>query len=94
MNAQHLLLSSDELARASVNSLPADRPKVHPHWLNFVRVEDAVKMTAKVVSLGGSVLVEPRYDRHGGKVSVVTDPQGAPFGLFEWSDTESKEVPK
>ena len=79
-------------ARASANSLPANRPNVHPHWLNFVRVEDAVKMTAKVVALGGRVLVEPRVDRHGGKVAVVADPLGAPFGLLEWPDTGSKEV--
>jgi predicted enzyme related to lactoylglutathione lyase len=92
--AQHLLLASDEYARASVNTLPANRPKAHPHWLNYVRVDDAVKMTAKVVALGGRVLVEPRVDRHGGKVTVVADPLGAPFGLLEWPDTESKEVSK
>ena len=92
--AQHLLLASGDYARASVNTLPANRPHAHPHWLNYVRVEDAVKMTAKVVALGGRVLVEPRIDRHGGKVALVADPLGAPFGLLEWPDTESKEVPK
>jgi hypothetical protein len=90
--AQHLLLASDNYARASANTLPANSPKAHPHWLNYVRVEDAVKMTAKVVALGGRVLVEPRVDRHGGKVAVVADPLGAPFGLLEWPDAESKEV--
>ncbi|MFI5304276.1 MAG: VOC family protein [Nitrospiria bacterium] len=93
-DVQHLLLASDNYARASVNTLPANRPKAHPHWLNYVRVEDAGKMTAKVMALGGRVLVEPRVDRHGGKVAVVADPLGAPFGLLEWPDTESKEVPK
>jgi len=92
--AQHLLLASDNYARASANTLPAIGPKTHPHWLNYVRVEDAVKMTAKVVALGGSVLVEPRVDRHGGKIAVVADPLGAPFGLLEWPNTESKEVTK
>jgi predicted enzyme related to lactoylglutathione lyase len=92
--AQHLLLASDNYARASVNTLPANRPKARSHWLNYVRVEDTVKMTAKVVALGGRVLVEPRIDRHGGKVAVVADPFGAPFGLLEWTDKDSKEVPK
>lgn len=91
---QHLLLASDNYARASVNTLPANRPNARPHWLNYVRVEDALKMTAKVVALGGRVLVEPRIDRHGGRVAVVADPLGAHFGLLEWPDTESKEVPK
>ena len=90
---QHLLLASDDYARASVNTLPVKSPKAHPHWLNYVRVEDAVKMSAKVVALGGRVLVKPQVDRHGGKVAVVADPLGAPFGLLEWTDTESKEVP-
>jgi predicted enzyme related to lactoylglutathione lyase len=92
--ARHLMLASDDYARASANTLPAGRPNTHPHWLNYVRVEDAVKMTAKVVALGGRVLVEPRVDRHGGKVAVVADPLGARFGLLEWPDTESKEVAK
>jgi predicted enzyme related to lactoylglutathione lyase len=92
--AQHILLASDDYARGSVNSLPATAANMHPHWLNYIRVEDTDKMAAKVVSLGGRVLVEPRIDRHGGKVAVVADPFGAPFGLLEWPDTESKEVPK
>jgi uncharacterized protein len=92
--AQHLMLASDNYARASANTLPANAPDFHPYWLNYVRVEDAVKMAAKVVALGGRVLVEPRVDRHGGMVTVVADPLGAPFGLLEWQDTQSKEVTK
>ena len=92
--AQHIMLASDNYARASANTLPANRPNIHPHWLNYVHVEDAVKMTAKLVALGGRVLVEPRVDRQGGKLAIVADPLGAPFGLLEWPDTESKEVTK
>ena len=92
--AEHLLLASDNYARASVNSLPSNTAGTRPHWLNYVRVVDTVGMAARVVSLGGRVLVEPRVDRHGGKVAVVADPQGAPFGLLEWPSTESKEVPR
>ena len=90
--AQHLMLASGNFARASVNSLPTNSPHAHPHWLNYIRVEDAVAVTAKLVALGGRVLVEPRVDRHGGKVVLVADPLGAPFGLLEWADTDSKEV--
>jgi hypothetical protein len=93
-SAQHLLLACDNYARASVNTLPANKPNSHPHWINYVRVEDAVKMAAKVVALGGRVVVEPRIDRQGGRVAVVADPLGAHFGLLEWLETESKEAPK
>lgn len=93
-NAQHLLLASDDYARASVNSLPTKSRHNHPHWLNYVRVNDTEEMAKKVVALGGHVLVKPRVDRHGGKIAVVTDPQGAAFGLIEWSSMDSKEAPQ
>ena len=89
-----MILSTDDYARASVNALPSHSSRRHPHWLNFVRVVDAVDVAAKAVALGGRVLVEPHVDRHGGKVAVVADPTGAPFGLMEWSDTDSKKEPK
>ena len=91
---EHVILSTDDYARASVNALPRGSSPRHPHWLNFVRVVDAVGVAAKAVALGGRVLVEPHADRHGGKVAVVADPTGAPFGLMEWADTDSKKEAK
>ena len=93
-NLEHLILSTDDFARASANSLPGGSARRHPHWLNFVRVDSAAEMTAKVVAMGGRVLVEPRMDRHGGMLAVVADPAGAPFGLMEWSDNDTKAEPK
>jgi uncharacterized protein len=90
----HLILSTDDYARASANSFPSGSARRHPHWLNFVRVENAANMAAKVVAMGGRVLVEPRVDRHGGMLAVVADPAGAPFGLMEWSDSDTKAEPK
>jgi uncharacterized protein len=92
--AMHLMLSSGDYLRASANTLPSKAAGIHPHWLDYVRVTDAEQSVAKAVALGGRVLVKPQLDRHGGKIAVVTDPFGAPFGLFEWSDTENKEVTK
>lgn len=92
--AQHLLFASQNYARASDNSLPQQAPDLPPHWLNYVRVEDATKMAAQAVALGGRVLVEPHLDRQGGKLAIVADPQGAPFGLLEWPEGENEEVPK
>jgi predicted enzyme related to lactoylglutathione lyase len=59
-----------------------------------VRVENTAASTAKVLTLGGRVLVEPRMDRHGGMVAVVADPAGAPIGLMEWTESDTKEEPK
>jgi len=91
---KHVILSSQDYARASVNAFSDNSPQRHPHWLNFVRVVDAAGATAKAVALGGRVLIEPHVDRHGGNVAVIADPTGAPVGLMEWSDTDSKEEPK
>jgi hypothetical protein len=91
---EHVILSTDDVSRASINALPTDSLRRHPHWLNFVRVVDATETAAHAVALGGRVLVEPRTDRHGGKVSVVADPMGAPVGLMEWSDADSRREPK
>jgi predicted enzyme related to lactoylglutathione lyase len=90
----HMILSTDEYARAGVNTLHRDSSRRLPHWLNFVRVGDATDLSARAVALGGRVLVEPHVDRHGSKLAVVADPAGAPIGLMEWTDADTKREPK
>ena len=91
---QHAVLATEDMARASVNALPADAAHRHPHWLNFIRVADATATATRAVALGGTILVAPRVDRHGGKLAVIADPDGAPFGVMEWNVDDSKEVSK
>jgi uncharacterized protein len=93
-DAQQYILSSDNYARAGLNALPADSMRRYPHWLSFVRVTDAADTAKKAVALGGRVLVEPRIDRHGGHLALLADPSGAPFGVMEWSDTDTKQEPQ
>jgi uncharacterized protein len=90
--AGHFILASGGYARASVNPRPPSRPNMRPHWLSYIRVEDATATAAKAVALGGRVLVEPRPSRGGGKIALLADPLGAPFGLLEWPAGASKEV--
>jgi predicted enzyme related to lactoylglutathione lyase len=91
---EHLILSTDDYARASANDLEQGSARRHSHWLNFVRVENAAQSAAKAVTMGGRVLVEPRVDRHGSMLAVVADPAGAPVGLMEWSESDTKAEPK
>jgi predicted enzyme related to lactoylglutathione lyase len=91
---EHVILSSDDFARASINAFPADSARRHAHWLNFVRVDSTADTVAKAVAAGGRVLVEPHADRHGGQIAVIADPAGAPFGVMEWTNTDSKVEPK
>ncbi len=82
----HVILASEQYARASVNPLPQDG-NVRPHWIDFVRVASAADTAAKAGSLGGRVLVEPHADRHGGLVALLADPAGALIGVMEWNAT-------
>jgi predicted enzyme related to lactoylglutathione lyase len=90
---EHLTLSSDDYARASVNSFSGTARR-YSHWLNFVRVGNVAEAAAKAVAMGGRVLVEPRADRAGGMLAVLVDPAGAPFGLMDWDDSDTKTEPK
>ena len=93
-DAQHYILSTDDTARVGLNALPNDSMRRRPHWLNFVRVMDAAETTKKAIALGGRVLVEPRIDRHGGQLAVLADPSGAPFGIMEWTDSDTQQEPR
>ncbi len=83
-DARHLILASESYARASVNPIPPSRPNAHPRWVSYVRVDDATATAARVAAMGGRVVLPPQLDRHGGKIALVADPQGALFGLLEW----------
>ena len=91
---EHLILSTDNYARASANDLARGSARRHSHWLNFVRVDNAAEIAGKVTAMGGRILVPPRIDRHGGMLAVFADPAGAPFGVMEWSESDTKAEPK
>ena len=92
--ARHLVLATESYARASINPYPVDKPNYRPRWINFLRVEGIEPAVAKVISLGGRVLVPAHTDREGDPVAIVADPQGAVFGLLEWSSEKSQENAK
>lgn len=53
-----------------------------PAWSVWFSVDECDASTAKVTELGGSVLMEPS-DMGFGRGAVVSDPQGAVFGLAQ-----------
>lgn len=91
---EHLVLSSEQFARASVNAPPTANPRLRPHWIDFVRVNSVADTIEQAQKLGGRVLVEPHTDRHGGLVAVIADPAGAPIGVLEWNEAGAQEAPK
>jgi predicted enzyme related to lactoylglutathione lyase len=58
-------------------------PHEPPHWLLYFMVESCDAATAKAREAGARVYVEPMSIEHVGRWSIVADPQGATFALFE-----------
>lgn len=91
-SAEHLVLASDQFARASVNAFPEHDTGSHPHWIDFIRVGSVTDAAARAKALGGRVLVEPHRGRSGNFVAVLADPAGAPFGVLEWTGGGAQEA--
>lgn len=64
-------------------------PEVPPHWLVYLAVGDADDAVAKTVSAGGSVMM-PVVRIPVGRMAVLTDPQGAAFGIIEPDYSEGR----
>ncbi|MDX2546101.1 VOC family protein [Streptomyces sp. WI04-05B] len=57
-------------------------PGTPPHWLTYFSVDDTDSTVDALVRAGGNVLVPP-FDFVAGRMSVVTDPQGAVFAVIK-----------
>ena len=90
LDGQHLVLSTEQFARASIDSLPVGHAEAHPRWLDYIRVDDVTGTAQRAQALGGRLLVAPHPDRHGGQLAVIADPHGAVLGLIEWSAAQKR----
>ncbi len=59
------------------------RPGVPSHWLLYFLVSDCDGATAKAKSLGAGIFYGPETMQGVGRWSVVADPQGAVFAIFQ-----------
>ena len=59
--------------------MPAQTPS---NWLIYFNADDVDAAFRKVIELGGGEMVPPS-DMPGGRFAIVTDPQGAAFGLLK-----------
>lgn len=68
-----------------VMDMPPDAPPgMPPHWACYVTVTDAAATAAKVVELGGKVLVPPMVVPTVGTMAVIQDPQGAVLNVMAY----------
>lgn len=61
---------------------PMAPPEMPNYWLVYFGVDDVDASTAKAVEAGGKEMLAP-LDFPGGRMSMVSDPQGAIFGLMK-----------
>jgi len=52
------------------------------HWLTYIKVDDVAASIDRAKQLGARVLTEVQEIPEG-KFSVLVDPTGAPFGLYQ-----------
>ena len=63
-------------------------PENQDNWLPYILVDDVAISTKKAVSLGATVVKEITEVPDMGRFSVIVDPTGAAFGL--WQPKEMK----
>ncbi|MEU7313727.1 VOC family protein [Streptomyces sp. NPDC007083] len=63
----------------------ADGRQLPVAWLPYLATDDADDTASAVRSYGGTVAVGPLDAEQAGRMAIVSDPHGAPFGL--WQDT-------
>jgi hypothetical protein len=57
---------------------------IRPHWVPYIRVENARATAARVEALGGTVLLAPRDEIREGTVALILDPSGAVLAVQQW----------
>ena len=73
--------------------LPARFMKEHrergvpPHWALYIATDNVDDSTRRVAELGGTVLAGPFDVMTKGRMSIITDPTGPPFCLWQANET-------
>ena len=66
-----------------IGGIPPVIPNVPPHWLLTFQASEVALLTNKAGALGATTLLPVTDMPKVGKFSVLQDPQGAPFALFQ-----------
>lgn len=77
---EYTVFSAGNEQVAGMMAITPDMGPMPPSWGIYFEVTDPDATAARVTDLGGKVLVPP-MNFPGGRFSLVTDPQGAAFGV-------------
>jgi predicted enzyme related to lactoylglutathione lyase len=58
-------------------------PNAPPHWLGYFLVSNCDASAAKAKEMGANLYLPPMTIEHVGRMSVIADPQGAVFAIFQ-----------
>ena len=83
----YCLLVKDGQPRAGMVQIPWD--DVKPNWVPYIAVEDVMAIADKAEQLGGTLLIEPYKKVREGMVAIISDPNGAVFGVQQLSGAAS-----
>ena len=79
---EYTIFSAGDDQVAGMMEITPDMGPMPPSWGIYIDVEDPDETAARVKDLGGNVFVPPT-DFPGGRFALVTDPQGAAFGVVK-----------
>ena len=82
-NSGYLHIKNGETFLGGIPPAEHRNPNAPPHWLLYFLVENCDASTAKATNAGAKVYMAPMTMEGVGRWSVVADPQGAVFALFQ-----------
>jgi uncharacterized protein len=82
-NSAYLHIRTGDKHIGGIPSGESGTANAPPHWLPYFLVQDCDASTAKAKEVGASIFVSPMSMEDVGRWSVVGDPQGATFALFQ-----------
>jgi len=90
----YILFGDGKSTISALTPLPGEarRTGVQPTWVGYVGVDDVDAAAERVVQLDGVVHVAPTDVAAVSRFSVLTDPQGARFGLLKWRNAAQQPL--
>jgi uncharacterized protein len=76
---------------SAVGSIPEALPQM-AMWNTYVWVESADDAAAKARDAGGGVVMEPFDVMDSGRMAVLTDPEGAAFGVWQANQHKGAQI--
>jgi predicted enzyme related to lactoylglutathione lyase len=91
----YVIAKAGDTGVAGLMNIPDDAKAMgaRPAWLGYIYAANVDKATESVKAAGGNVYREPSDIPSVGRFSVVTDPQGAVFMLFQPSGENQQPLP-